>query len=136
PSRNDRRVYKEKTGVTYEHLANNGQAASVSPQGTFPDRSISKSVDSAEGGRYCVRPNVRHERQTSACRWLSARWGGWTSLKHPLVVEISPNFYGNPVSNGGPEAHSLRVLHCSLIEPTIATGTLNNNVSCPSLVGH
>ena len=49
PSRDDRRVSKEKTGVPYEHLANNGQAESVSPQGTFPDRSISKSVDSAEG---------------------------------------------------------------------------------------
>src|SRR5258708_18900080 len=79
---------------------------------------------------------VRRYMHGPACRDMSARWRGWTSLKHPLVVERTPDFYGNSVPNWGPEAHSLRRLHCSLIEPTIATGTLNNNVFCPSLVRH
>ena len=37
-------------------------------------------------------PNVRHEPQTPACRWLSARWKGWAPLPRRRV-RVRPSAY-------------------------------------------
>ena len=44
-------------------------------------------------------PNVRHERQTPACRWLSARWQGWAYRERDVPMgdrTIAPSNGSHP----------------------------------------